>query len=99
MHELSLWNNQLSSLPKSFSSLSQLKVLNLSWNNFIKLPDWIDSLKSLEILSLWGNKLESLPESLSQLSSLKILDLNFNKISVVPDFLRQLEKEGLIIYK
>jgi Leucine-rich repeat (LRR) protein len=50
-------------------------------------------------LTLWGNKLEKLPESLAQLHSLKKLDLNFTKIKIVPKFLRQLEKEGLIIYK
>ena len=80
------------------SNLSSLKILNLSWNNFTELPEWIGELKSLEELNLWGNKLESLPESINALSSLKVLKLNYNKYNEkLPKLLKDLEIGGLKI--
>ena len=97
---LTLRNNQLTSLPYSFRNLSSLKTLNLSWNNFTTLPEWMGSLTSLEELNLWGNKLENLPDSIGTLTSLKVLNLNFNKyITELPESIRELQYNGLIIYK
>ena len=97
---LTLRNNQLTKLPKSFENLKSLKKLNLSWNNFTNLPEWIGSLTSLEELNLWGNKLKTLPTSIGSLSSLKILNLNFNKyITGIPESIKNLQNNGLIVYK
>ena len=79
-------------------NLSSLKKLNLSWNEFTSLPEWISELHSLEELNLWGNKLESLPESINELPSLKVLTLNYNKFNEkLPKFLKDLEIGGLKI--
>ncbi|MEH2138221.1 COR domain-containing protein [Nostoc sp.] len=88
--ELSLSNNQLSSLPPEISQLSSLTELSLSNNQLSSLPPEISQLSSLTELSLSNNQLSSLPPEISQLSSLTWLFLSNNQFSSLPPEISQL---------
>jgi Leucine-rich repeat (LRR) protein len=77
--------------------LSNLKNLNLNWNNLETIPKNLPN--NLEILSLWGNKIQKIPKSIENLRKLRILDLNFNKELNLSKKRINLEKNGLIIYR
>ncbi len=81
--ELNLSNNSLDgALQAEVRQLQDLKILNLSNNNFTGLPAEIGQLKKLEILDVSNNQLTGLPYELGNLSNLKILDLRGNEYSV-----------------
>uniref|UniRef100_A0ACD5WS80 Uncharacterized protein n=1 Tax=Avena sativa TaxID=4498 RepID=A0ACD5WS80_AVESA len=87
LRQLYLYNNSFTGFIPSFSSLSSLEELDLSYNK-LKAGDWgfISSLSNcsrLTLLKLDGNNLQgSLPSSIGDLSSsLEIFFLRNNKIS------------------
>ncbi|MFX1307980.1 MAG: leucine-rich repeat domain-containing protein, partial [Promethearchaeota archaeon] len=45
LEELNLWGNQVETLPKSISLLSNLKVLDLSFNRLNQLPTFLSDFK------------------------------------------------------
>ncbi len=80
--ELNLSQNSLTgSLPAEIRLLQNLKVLNLSNNQFTGVPAEIGQLKNLEVLDLSNNKITGLPNELGNLSNLKILNLKGNAYS------------------
>ncbi len=77
--ELNLSNNNLSgALQAEVRHLANLRVLDLSDNNFTGVPAEVGQLKKLEVLDLSNNSLTGLPYELGNLSNLKILDLRGN---------------------
>lgn len=82
VEELDLSNNLLTgSLQAEVRHLQNLKVLNLSNNNFTGVPAEVGQLKKLEILDLSNNKLTGLPYELGNLSNLKVLNISGNNYS------------------
>ncbi|WMV53174.1 hypothetical protein MTR67_046559 [Solanum verrucosum] len=78
-------------LPEDIGSLSSLKHLNLSGNNFEHLPRSIAQLGALEYLDLSDCKrLTQLPEDIRCLSSLKMLKLKGNNFEHLPRSIAQL---------
>jgi len=81
--ELNLSNNNLrGSLQAEIRHLENLRVLNLSKNNFTGVPAEVGQLSQLEILNLSGNPITGLPYELGNLKNLKVLDLrntNYSK--------------------
>lgn len=78
-HELDLSNNTLTgSLPAEIHNLSELRILNLSDNQFSGVPAEVGQLRNLEILDLSNNKLTGLPYELGNLTNLKRLNLRGN---------------------
>ncbi|UCD00781.1 MAG: hypothetical protein JSV23_07795 [Promethearchaeota archaeon] len=76
LKHLNLWDNYLTTLPKSIESLSNLQFLYLDWNKFKIIPDiqW-DKLKLLEKLSFTNNpEIKKIPEAL-----FKLIKQNFVK--------------------
>ncbi len=79
IQKLDLSNNNLDgSLQAEVRQLQNLKVLDLSNNQFTGVPAEIGQLKNLEILNLSNNQLTGLPHELGNLSNLKVLDLRGN---------------------
>ena len=62
--ELNCSNNQLTNLPESIGSLSNLQQLDCGNNQLINLPESIKSLSNLQILYCHNNQLTKLPESI-----------------------------------
>lgn len=79
---------------ESISFLLGLKLLNLSYNELLDIPEGaLRRLVDLVELFLSGNELTSLPgDDLESLSSLKVLFLNNNKFVTLPAEISKLEK-------
>lgn len=74
--ELNLSNRALEgSLKAEIRLLSELRVLDISGNNFTGLPAEIGQLTKLETLNLAHNPLTGLPHELANLQNLQTLDL------------------------
>ena len=79
IQKLDLSNNNLDgSLQAEVRHLQNLKVLDLSNNQFTGVPAEIGQLKNLEMLNLSNNQLTGLPYELGNLANLKVLDLRGN---------------------
>ena len=82
LQELDLSNNKLDgSLQAEIRHLQNLKVLDLSNNQFTGVPAEIGQLKNLEVLNLSNNELTGLPYELGNLTNLKVLNLTGNNYS------------------
>ena len=82
IQELNLANNSLTgSLPGEIRFLKNLKVLNLSNNQFTEIPAEIGQLRNLEVLDLSNNQITGLPNELGNLENLKLLKLTGNEYS------------------
>lgn len=76
---LSISNVNLSIIDeKLYFSLPNLRILNLSKNYIIKLPDTLSKLRNLEICDLSNNQILIIPECFKDLKNLRILQLNNN---------------------
>ena len=82
---LDLSGQQLTTLPKSVLSRTDITVLNLSNNQLTALPAEISRLTNLVELNVENNRLESLPPELSQLKNLRKLRAENNRINTLPD--------------
>ncbi|CAL8356519.1 unnamed protein product [Lota lota] len=80
----------LTALPASFSSLSLLVDLDISFNQLSLLPPCLLTLPLLSSLLLGHNRLSSLPPDLGRLSSLRYLSLLGNRLLALPPSLGQL---------
>lgn len=79
IEKLDLSNNELSgALQAEVRHLANLKVLDLSDNNFTGVPAEVGQLAQLEVLDLSNNQLTGLPHELGNLKKLKTLDLRGN---------------------
>ncbi len=79
IEELNLSDNNLEgALQAEVRHLQNLKVLNLSNNQFTGVPAEVGQLKNLEVLDLSNNQLTGLPHELGNLSNLKVLNLRGN---------------------
>ncbi|MBY9005711.1 MAG: GTP-binding protein [Candidatus Lokiarchaeota archaeon] len=79
-------------LPKYFSNLKSLIILDLNSHELKKLPDSFGNLPSLKILILHSNKLKELPDSFGNIKEIEILDLEHNLLKVLPDSIGDLPK-------
>jgi len=84
---LTLKNDRLKQIPLAITKIKSLKVLDLSGNDFIKLPEEISNLSNLEEIYLNDEKNMNLPKTLSTLAklpNLKTLHLENDNLSKLP---------------
>ncbi|KAG9336333.1 hypothetical protein JZ751_002680 [Albula glossodonta] len=80
----------LSALPGSFSFLTSLTHLDLSFNRLASLPSCLLALPLLSSLLLSHNLLSTLPPSIGSLHSLRYLSLLGNRLQTLPPSLGRL---------
>jgi hypothetical protein len=88
--ELDLSELELTALPASLRTFTDVQSLNLSRNQLTGLPDWIGELKNLQNLDLSGNHIRRLPASLGKLASLGNLSICDAQLTRLPEMLDQL---------
>ncbi len=88
--ELYLIEERVEHFPASIEYLTNLKKLNLQFNNLFSLPESLCNLSNLQILDIRDNPLSTLPEFLGNLSNLQELDISFHDFSSLPKFLGNL---------
>ena len=93
---LSLSNNNLTSLPESFGNLKIGGDLWLSNNNLTSLPESFGNLKIGDSLWLQGNELTSLPESFGNLKIGGGLFLDNNNLTSLPESFGNLKIDGTL---
>ena len=87
---LQLSRNNISSLtPEVVMNLTSVRVLDLSWNNFVSLPVALLSMKNLRTLNVSGNHIRwlsnnSLLSGFEELDELDITDLPLVSFEVRP---------------
>uniref|UniRef100_H0WYJ5 Leucine rich repeats and calponin homology domain containing 2 n=1 Tax=Otolemur garnettii TaxID=30611 RepID=H0WYJ5_OTOGA len=81
--------NLLSTLPKHLFDLP-LKVLVVSNNKLVSIPEEIGKLKDLMELDISCNEIQVLPQQMGKLHSLRELNIRRNNLHVLPDELGDL---------
>lgn len=93
-------NNNINSLPESFTNLVSIKKVILSNNKINALPENIGALKTLECFDVSSNELKILPVSLCDCEAMVDLRLNDNHLLRLPDnlgYLKNLEKLNISV--
>lgn len=82
---------KLGVLPEQFRYLKNLEVLDLAFQKYRSLPEWIGELTNLRSLNACNNEIASLPPGLFELKHLEELKLDYNKLSQLPAEIGQLK--------
>ena len=90
--ELSLHGHTIREIPERVAYLDRLEVLNLSYNQGLRLTDSVGQLSQLRVLNISACGLEALSLVLNQLEQLKSLQVAHNRLTHLPNLenLRQL---------
>jgi hypothetical protein len=84
---------KLEYIPESIENLTELEVLNLSYNKLTKLPTTFKNLKNLKLLDLSWNEFVEIPGIIRNLPSLRLLNLDHNYIEEVREEVYPLMKK------
>ncbi|ELU15221.1 hypothetical protein CAPTEDRAFT_187205 [Capitella teleta] len=80
--ELNLCQNFLQDLPLNLDSLSELRVLDLSWNSLHFIPAVVFRIPKLERLILKQNQITRIPmKELREMKSLRSIDIENNPLT------------------
>ena len=98
IQHLNLSHNRLTSLPNSFLSLQNIRVLDLSHNNLSGTLIFIDlmRLETLEKLNLSDNQIRELPSNTLYPALLTYLDISRNKLTNLPACISDAKLQCLI---
>ncbi|XP_071175260.1 leucine-rich repeat-containing protein 58-like [Mytilus edulis] len=83
-------NLECKTIPKDFSKLRSLEVLNFSANSFTELPPQFTELPRLKALYLGGNAISSITSLIRHMSRLEILYMGGNRLTDIPAEIGQL---------
>lgn len=86
-------NCKFNSMPKSLTTFTDLKELDLSHNFISKLPLGFHKLEKLEVLNLKMNMFNEFPLRIAKMKNLKKLDLSYNRSNT--DFVKLEVPEGV----
>ena len=89
---LDIRKQNITILPDSIGSLTNLRILNLDKNQLTALPESIGNLTNLTSLNLMENQLTILPESIGNLTNLNSLVLDYNQLAKLPETIVNLTK-------
>lgn len=95
---LDLSNQNLTDLPYTIYSLSNLTTLYLQNNQLTSLTPYIGYLTNLQILDVSNNKLSDVPAQLGLLTVMRELNLSNNQLTEFPiwiSYMKQLERLNL----
>ena len=95
--KLTLYGNNLSSIPKEVCYFKNLEALHLDINKICEIKEDVfgaDSrlITTLKVLTLSENQIKKLPLSLFKLKNLRGINLNFNMIKYIPNEIGNLSK-------
>ena len=93
---VSIWGNQLQTLPDAICELDNLQKLHINNNRIEKLPPDFILLNNLEVLRVGYNDLVELPENMGKMRKLKSIDISMNpRLTEFPYnfFSKEFEKE------
>ncbi|VDM66804.1 unnamed protein product [Strongylus vulgaris] len=75
-----------------------LVFIDVSYNNFDSLPDWICDLPQIDCLRVNNNRLTSLPNRLLSVMSMRYLCCKNNKLKALPEPLENLSLISCVLY-
>ena len=82
---------------KFFSNFRSLILIDLSYNNLLKIPGGLFKLKYIKELNLANNHINYIQHQLSLLINLEKLNLSYNDISFLPNSLFKLNKLEILL--
>ena len=82
---------------KFFSNFRSLIIIDLSYNNLLKIPGGLFKLKYIKELNLANNHINYIQHQLSLLINLEKLNLSYNDISFLPNSLFKLQKLEILL--
>jgi internalin A len=88
--KLNLSGMNLSELPSEIWKLTNLTLLDLSYNQINFLPESIGQLTNLTSIHIRDNQLNAIPESIGQLTELTSIHLSSNQLNSLPESIGQL---------
>jgi len=98
LSDLNLSANQIEKIPRGFcvgALAKSLKLLNLSENKIVLLPNYVCNLTQLVTLNLNNNQLKLLPPSMGKFTNLKHLQASENNLKILPGSFSRLRLETL----
>ena len=82
---------------KFFSNFRSLIIIDLSFNNLLKIPGSLFKLKYIKELNLENNHINYIQHQLSFLINLEKLNLSYNDITFLPNSLFKLQKLQILL--
>jgi hypothetical protein len=89
---IGLENDSLRIIPDAIGRLTNIRYLNLNFNEIEHISEEIGNCTALVMIELVGNKLKRLPESLGNLRNLETLELRANQLEYLPQSIGNLQK-------
>lgn len=96
IESLYIRNNHLGNdaFPKDLQSLTKLRELNLSGNQFTIVPPQLYEMTSIRYLYLGSNEITEVLPDIKAMQGLQVLHLGGNRLETVPDELGELNQLG-----